>query len=138
MKKFLIGLSVLTALSLFGANEAKEAKNEIEKKGFFTTAWCAKNGYFADCRLESVVCGEGGCYKHWNFGDKIKEELVLYVHDDLKTYKIKLDGIPRYELDEAINRNEVTFIGELKGDTIIAHEFKAPPPPKKSFFKGCL
>ncbi len=133
MKKFLIGLSLLAAASFSFA-----AEDMVEKKGFFTTAWCAENGYFADCRLESVVCGEGGCYKHWNFGDKVKEELVLYVHDDLKTYKIKLDGIPRHELDEAINRNDVTFMGELKGDTLIAKEFKAPPPPKKSFFKGCL
>ncbi len=133
MKKFLMGLSILAAVSFSFA-----AEDMIEKKGFFTTAWCAENGYFADCRLESVVCGEGGCYKHWNFGDKVKEELVLYVHDDLKTYKIKLDGIPRHELDEAINRNDVTFIGELKGDTLIAKKFKAPPPPKKSFFKGCL
>jgi len=34
--------------------------------------------------------------------------------------------------------NEVTIMGELKGDTIIASGFKAPPPPQKSFFKGCL
>ncbi len=111
---------------------------EVTKKGFLTTKWCAENGYFADCRLESVVCGEGGCFKHWEFGDKMKDELVLYVHDDLKSYNIKLDGIPRHELDEAINRNEVSFTGELKGDTIVAKEYKAPPPPKKSFFKGCL
>ncbi len=133
MKKFLIGLSLLAAASFSFA-----AEDMVEKKGFFTTAWCAENGYFADCRLESVVCGEGGCYKHWNFGDKVKEELVLYVHDDLKTYKIKLDGIPRHELDEAINRNDVTFMGELKGDTLIAKEVNDPPPPKKSYFKGCL
>ncbi len=131
MKKINLFLASLLLTSLSFAQE-------VTKKGFLTTKWCADNGYFTDCRLESVVCGEGECFKHWNFGDKMKEELVLYVHDDLKSYKIKLDGIPRHELDEAINRNEVSFTGELKGDTIIAKDYKAPPPPKKSFFKGCL
>ena len=133
MKKLILLIAPLL-LATFGF--AKE--DMVTKKGFLTTKWCADNGYFADCRLETVVCGEGDCFKNWNFGDEIKEELVLFVHDELKTYKIKLDNIPRHELDEAINRNDVSFIGEIKGDTILAHEFKAPPPPKKSFFKGCL
>ncbi len=130
-------LVLVIAFSLLGTfGFAKE--DMVTKKGFLTTKWCAENGYFADCRLETVVCGKGGCFRNWNFGDKMEEELVLYVHDELKTYQIKLDKIPRHELDEAINRNEVSFSGEIKGDTIIAHEFEAPPPPKKSFFKGCL
>jgi len=131
MKKLNLILASLLLTSISFAQE-------VTKKGFLTTKWCAENGYFADCRLESVVCGEGGCFKHWEFGDKMKDELVLYVHDDLKSYNIKLNGIPRHELDEAINRNEVSFTGELKGDTIVAKDYKAPPPPKKSFFKGCL
>ena len=43
-------------------------------------------------------------------------------------------------IDKGINRNEVTLIGDFNAatNTIIVKEFKAPPPPKKSFFKGCL
>ena len=41
-------------------------------------------------------------------------------------------------LETAINRNEVTIIGKIHGNTIDAKSFKAPPPPKKSIFKGCL
>ncbi len=135
MKKVLMfALSAAFAAALFGSSE------EIEKKGFLTTKWCAENDMFKDCRLETAVCGYGGCFKNWEFGDPIKEELVLYVHDDGKYYRVSLDKISRSELDEAINRNEVTIIGSFdeKENTIHAIEFKAPPPPKKSFFKGCL
>ncbi|KFL34281.1 MULTISPECIES: hypothetical protein [unclassified Sulfurospirillum] len=110
----------------------------IEKKGFLTSKWCAQNGYFADCRLESMVCGSGECFKNWEFGDKVTDELVLFVHNEQKSYAIDYGAIPRYKLDEPMNMNEVTITGELKGDTIVASGFKAPPPPQKSFFKGCL
>ncbi|DAB32431.1 MAG: hypothetical protein PWQ42_480 [Sulfurospirillum sp.] len=109
-----------------------------EKKGFLTSKWCAQNGMFSDCRLESFVCGGEDCFKDWNFQDGIKEELVLFVHNEGKYYDVKLDGIQRYKLDSAINRNEVSLIGRIDGDKIYANDFKAPPPPKKSFFKGCL
>ncbi len=135
MKKVLLAaLMALLSTTLFASSE------EIEKKGFLTTKWCAENDMFKDCRLETAVCGYAGCFKDWEFGDPIKEELVLYVHDDGKYYRVTLDKIHRSELDEAINRNEVTIIGSYdeKGDIIHAREFKAPPPPKKSFFKGCL
>ncbi len=109
-----------------------------EKKGFLTSQWCAENGYFSDCRLESLVCGSGDCYKSWNFGDTMSDELVLFVHNEQKIYHIDYHAIPRYQLDEPMNRNDVTIIGDIKGDTIVATSFKAPPPAQKSFFKGCL
>ncbi len=109
-----------------------------EKKGFLTSKWCAENGYFSDCRLESLVCGSGDCYKSWNFGDTMSDELVLFVHNEQKMYHIDYHAIPRYQLDEPMNRNDVTIIGDIKGDTIVATSFKAPPPAQKSFFKGCL
>ncbi len=132
----LLGLSL--ALSL---NASSGAKGEFKKKGFLTTKWCAENDLFADCRLESYQCGEEGCYKEWLPGEPTKMEMVLFVHDEGKIYKIEPNGVHVSELlEKAANRNEVTIIGELESDgvTIKATEFKAPPPPKKSFFKGCL
>ena len=117
------------------------ANNEdFEKKGFLTTKWCAQNGMFKDCRLETVVCGYEGCNRKWEFGMPMTDNMVLFVHDEGKYYKVMLDGVKRSELDEAINRNEVTLIGSYdeKNNVIHVKEFKAPPPPKKSFFKGCL
>jgi hypothetical protein len=111
---------------------------ESEKKGFLTSKWCAENGYFADCRLESMVCGSGDCFKEWEYDKPIKDELVLFVHDENKAYSIDYTAIPRYKLDEPMNRNGVTIVGELKGDILVVKSFKAPPPPTKSFFKGCL
>jgi len=129
MKKMAL-LMALLAVSL--------CAESIEKKGFLTSKWCAQNGYFADCRLESLVCGSGECFKHWEFGDKVTDELVLFVHNEQKIYTIDYSTISRYKLDEPMNRSDVTIMGELRGDTIIASGFKAPPPPQKSFFKGCL
>lgn len=129
MKKMAL-LMALLAVSL--------CAESIEKKGFLTSKWCAQNGYFSDCRLESMVCGSGECFKSWEFGDKVTDELVLFVHNEQKSYAIDYSAIPRYKLDEPMNMNEVTISGELKGDTIVASGFKAPPPPQKSFFKGCL
>lgn len=129
MKKIAL-LMALLAISL--------CAESIEKKGFLTSKWCAQNGYFADCRLESLVCGSGECFKKWEFGDTVTDELVLFVHNEQKIYAIDCGSIPRYKLDEPMNMNEVTIMGELRGDTIIASGFQAPPPPQKSFFKGCL
>lgn len=129
MKKIAV-LIMLLAVSLLAEG--------IEKKGFLTSKWCAQNGYFSDCRLESFVCGSGECFKNWEFSNTVTDELVLFVHNEQKIYAIDYSAIPRYKLDEPMNMNEVTIMGELKGDTIIASGFKAPPPPQKSFFKGCL
>lgn len=137
MKKFILILATLFLAVVANANESEG----IKKEGFLTTKWCAERGYFKDCRLESHVCGEGGCFKNWDFGDPVKEELVLFVHDEGKYYNIKLsDKIARYELDEAVSRNKVTVSGDYDEatNTITAQEYKAPPPPSKSFFKGCL
>ena len=123
--------------------EASSANaKEVAMEGFMTTEWCAEQGMFRDCRMESIVCGEGGCYKHWEFGDKEKMNLVLYVHDDMKAYKVKPTkefNIPEF-LETSINRNAVTVKGSYDEatNTILATSFEAPPPPKKSFFKGCL
>lgn len=138
MKKiiFMLFIGLSLALSAFG-----QSKGEFEKKGFLTTKWCAKNDLFADCRLESYMCGYEGCNRDWVPGDPIKDQMVLYVHDEGKVYYVKLDGVKMGELlDKGANRNEVTLIGKLSSDgkTIIVHDYKAPPPPKKSFFKGCL
>lgn len=129
MKKIAL-LMALLAVSLLAES--------IEKKGFLTSKWCAQNGYFSDCRLESMVCGSGECFKSWEFGDNVRDELVLFVHNEQKIYAIDSSSIPHYKLDEPMNMNEVTITGELRGDTIVASGFKAPPPPQKSFFKGCL
>lgn len=129
MKKALI----LIVLAVFSCQAA-----EVEKTGFLTSKWCAQNGYFSDCRLESLVCGYGECFKEWTFDQKIKDEIVLFVHDENKAYAIDYSAIPRYLLDEPMNRNSVSISGEVKGDTLVLKTFKAPPPPVKSFFKGCL
>jgi hypothetical protein len=135
MKKILmLGLGFLLATGALASSE------EMTKKGFLTSEWCVKNDLFKDCRLESYACGSEGCFAHWNFGDKVTGKMVLYVHDEGTYYNIDLGKIKAHELDEAKNANEVTFTGEYdpQTNTIHATEFKAPPPPKKSFFKGCL
>jgi len=130
MKKLILILAVILFASSLSAQDSK--------KGFLTSKWCADNGFFTDCRLESSVCGEGDCFKTWDFDDKMIDELVLFVHDEGKYYNVELAGLQRWKLDMAVHRNEVEIIGELDGDTIKAKHFNAPPPPKKSFFKGCL
>lgn len=136
MKRAIL-LSLLAASMLFASSGEK---GEFEKKGFLATEWCVKNDLFADCRLESYHCGEEGCYRNWVPGEPEKMKMVLYVHDEGKYYYVEPKGVHVSELlEKAANRNEVTIIGTLKGgNKIEAHEFKAPPPPKKSFFKGCL
>jgi len=114
--------------------------SEFEKKGFFTSKWCAERGYFRDCPLETFSCGYKECFLDYEIGDKTNDKLALYVHDEGRIYNVVPDGLPRYELDEAVNRNEVSIIGhyDKESNTIFAKEYKAPPPPAKSFFKGCL
>jgi len=129
MKRTLMALAVLISFSYAA---------DIQKQGFLTSKWCAQNGYFSDCRLESMVCGSGECFKEWEYDQTIKDELVLFVHAENKAYDIDYTAIPRYKLDEPMNRNGVSITGELKGDVLVAKSFKAPPPPTKSFFKGCL
>lgn len=131
---------ILVALSmLFFVLTSAHAVDE--KEGFLTTKWCADRGLFADCRMETIFCGYEGCYKDQKeFKTDVNATFVLNVHSEGKYYIAKFNhGIELGEvLEKAINKNEVTLIGEIKGDTIIVEDFKAPPPPKKSFFKGCL
>ena len=134
MKKILIALSLL----LVAANA-----NGFEKKGFLTTKDCAQKGAFADCSLDSFVCGKEGCStsdKKMEPAKITKTDFVLFVHDDGKYYNVDVSKFHMSEMDEGVSRNEVTIIGEYdkRSNTIVVQEFKAPPPPKKSFFKGCL
>lgn len=134
MKKVL----VLVSLLMLGTSAFAE---EIEKVGFLTTKWCANNGLFTDCRMETVFCGEANCFKkEGDFSTDIKGQLVLFVHDEAKVYNLEFaPGFHMGELlEKGINKNEVTVIGNLDGSTIQVSSYEAPPPPKKSFFKGCL
>jgi len=133
MKKIALLLSALAFAAL--ANEG-----EFEKQGFLTTDKCAAAGEFADCYLENFSCGSDGCYETEESGKHAGAKLVLYSHDDGMTYNLDVSKLPASELDEGVSRNLVTIIGtyDKKTNTVHATEFKAPPPPKKSFFKGCL
>lgn len=113
---------------------------EIEKDGFLTTQKCAEAGAFQDCYLQNYICGSDDCYKKYPAGVYGDIQVVLYSHSDGIIYKIDTTDIKMSDLDSGINRNEVTIIGKYDESThtIYATEFKAPPPPKKSFFKGCL
>jgi hypothetical protein len=164
MKKLLIAgalslVTVLTGCASSGAGHSADAHGTEhhghhaaidlsnakagEKTGFLTTKWCVEQGLFKDCRLETIVCGEEGCNRTWNFGDKEKMNLVLYVHNEGKAYDIHLNHDklhPAHLIEEGINRNEVTMKGKVDENSnfIYADGYDAPPPPKKSFFKGCL
>lgn len=133
MKKLLLVLATLFVVNA--------SASDVEKTGFLTTKWCADRGLFTDCRLETLFCGYEGCFKdEKEFKTDVTATIVLNVHDDGQYYEV--DFGHRIELGEvlekAINKNEVTIVGEFKDGKILAHEFEAPPPPKKSFFKGCL
>ncbi|MFA7569950.1 MAG: hypothetical protein WCY75_01730 [Sulfurimonadaceae bacterium] len=133
MKKLLIFLAMVVLFTTAHATQ--------EKEGFLTTKWCADRGLFADCRLETVFCGYEGCFKdEKEFKTDVNATFVLNVHSEGKYYLVEFqEGIEMGEvLKQAINKNEVTLIGEINHNTIKAQSFKAPPPPKKSFFKGCL
>ncbi|MBU1990085.1 hypothetical protein KJ691_04990 [bacterium] len=112
----------------------------IEKMGFLTLERCAEAGEFLDCYLENYACGSNGCYEEFDPGVFGKIQIVLYSHVDGISYKVDVSKIDPALIDKGINRNDVTLIGEYDAEANIlyATEFKAPPPPKKSFFKGCL
>jgi len=130
-------IALLAAALVFSAFANEEG---FEKSGFLTTEKCAKAGEFKDCYLENYACGSDGCFEVTEAGVDKNTPLVLFSHDDGVIYKLDTSAVNRAELDEGVSRNAVSMIGEFDAstNTIIVHEFKAPPPPKKSFFKGCL
>jgi hypothetical protein len=126
----------------FDIDEEEEEEEELfEKVGFLTVEDCALKGSFTSCYDEAYVCGFEGCFHENEPGVFKPVQFVLFVHDDGKYYKVELsDSVKQYQLDEGMGRNEVTIIGKYNeaSNTIVASDYKAPPPPKKSFFKGCL
>lgn len=150
MKTFSLITSALTLaamLVLSGCGEqpepAKKASGELvpmEKMGFLTVDTCADAGAFKDCYLENYVCGNDGCFQEFEPGVFGKVGLVLYSHVDGISYKLDVTDLDMSLIDTGINRNDVSIVGEYDAstNTLYAKEFKAPPPPKKSFFKGCL
>lgn len=123
-------------------DDPKEIVEDItfEKEGFLSTTECAAAGEFTDCYLENYACGSSGCFDKNEPGVNTDPELVLFSHNDGVTYDLDTSAVAASAFDQGINRNAVTIIGDYNAatNTIIVKEFKAPPPPKKSFFKGCL
>ncbi len=146
-KTALIAVALILSLS---ANEAPEKEycddpetivtEGFEKTGFLSTESCAKQGAFTDCYMENYVCGGDDCHLTTEVGVNQDTQLALFSHDDGVIYKLDVSAMQRSVFDTGINRNAVTIIGDFDAstNTIVVREFKAPPPPKKSFFKGCL
>lgn len=82
----------------------------------------------------------GRLFQKINPGESTNAPIALFVHATGKTYTIDTAKLKLSELREGMNKNGVVVVGTLDEatNTIKATEFKAPPPPKKSFFKGCL
>lgn len=133
MKKLALVAAAL-AVSVF-ANEGQEYE------GLLTTPGCAAQGAFADCYLENYTCGADNCFEKFDAGVQGENTLALFQHGTGKTYVLDVSKLKSLsELGEGMNKNGVIIVGTLDEatNTIRATEFKAPPPPKKSFFKGCL
>jgi len=118
MKKIILTL-IAVAISASSLSAAV-----VKKQGFLTTDYCLKRDYFTNCKLENYA--------------NPKEKLVLYVHDEQDFYYIDTSKIEKSEIDEGFARDGVSFTGKLTGKTIHATKYDGPPPPAKSFFKGCL
>lgn len=131
MKKIAL-VALALVVSLFAEDEG------FEKSGFLTTEQCAKSGQFTNCYLENYFCGSNGCFLKTDVNENTP--LVLYSHDDNLIYKLDTSAIAPSLLDTGISMNGVTLIGEYDSakNVLTVSEFEAPPPPKKSFFKGCL
>jgi hypothetical protein len=130
-------VALLCAALVFSA-----VANEPEEfEGLLTTPACAAQGAFADCYLENYVCGSDGCFRTTEAGVVTKEaKYALYQHNTGKVYTIDTSKLKLSDMRDGINKNGVVVLGTLDvaTNTINATEFKSPPPPKKSFFKGCL
>lgn len=131
-------IALLCAALVFSAFANEAEVQEFE--GLLTTPACAAQGAFADCYLENYACGSDGCFKSIDPGQRGKPNLALFQHGTGKTYLIDTSKLNLSELGEGMNKNGVVIAGNYDAatNTIHATEFKAPPPPKKSFFKGCL
>jgi len=132
MKKLVL-IAAALVLGAF-ANEGQEFE------GLLTTPGCAAQGAFADCYLENYACGSDGCNKNIQPGETTSPKLALFQHATGKVFLIDTSKLKVSELGEGMNKNGVKIIGtyDAATNTIAATEFKAPPPPTKSFFKGCL
>jgi hypothetical protein len=150
MKRLVVGIvSVIISFFLIACSSSNSKSSEnieytkgtqnIKLRGILVSKWCANRGLFTDCPLESYVCKKEDCFRNWDY-KKIDEELVLFVAEESRYYDVILDGIPRYKLDNSINKNQVRLMGKLDttNHAIFAQEFKAPPKEKKEFFKGCI
>jgi hypothetical protein len=129
----------LIAIALVVSAFAGEPEGQ-EFDGILTTPSCAAEGAFADCYLENYACGSDGCFRKVDAGVRGKPNIAIFQHSTGKTYNVDVSKLKISELGEGMNKNGVVIVGTLDEatNTIHATEFKAPPPPKKSFFKGCL
>ncbi|MGE4294295.1 MAG: hypothetical protein AB7E49_01160 [Campylobacterales bacterium] len=95
----------------------------VTKKGVLVTEACVAEGRFVECPLSSYT---------------LDSKLVLFVHEDLKHYALDLSKIPQRELDGGFARNGVEIVGQLVPgkNLLIADQYKSPPPPVASTFKG--
>lgn len=131
-------IALLCAALVFSAFAAEPEAQEFE--GLLTTPACAAEGAFADCYLENYACGSDGCFKKIEPGESTHPALAIFQHGTGNVYNVDTTKLKVSELGEGMNKNGVVIVGTLDAatNTIHATEFKAPPPPKKSFFKGCL
>ncbi len=115
--KTLLLIFVFVASSLF-------ASTNSVKKGFLTTKTCAEQGTFVDCNLES--------YK--------SKDLVLFVHNEGKYYKVKAnDANIVATLDKAFSRNDITLhTSSASHDTLHVNKVEMAEVKKGPIFKGCL
>ena len=116
MKKLLL-VFLLAVASLIASPSAV-------KKGFLTTKTCADQGTFIDCNLES--------YK--------TNDLVLFVHEEGKYYKVKAkDAKIVATLDKAFSRNDITLhTSGVSDDTLHVNKVEMAEIKKGPIFKGCL
>ena len=108
-------LPLVAATTLYGAG--------VTKKGVLVTEACVAEGRFVECPLSTYTSDA---------------KLVLFVHEDLKHYNLELSKIAQRDLDGGFARNGVEITGTFNAgkNLIIAQEYKAPPPPAASTFKG--
>ena len=116
MKKLLLIFVLLTSSLL--------ATTSAVKKGFLTTKTCADQGTFVDCNLEN--------YK--------TNDLVLFVHNEGKYYKVKAtDAKIVARLDKAFSRNDITLhTSQASNDTLHVNKIEMAEIKKGPIFKGCL